>query len=281
MTNIITPNDLIILIKGAGEKASAVAHHLHQSGFRKIVMTDLPRPLAERRGVSFSEALPDGFKEVEGVIAQRVGPHLSEIRDVWGKGRIAVLADRETQIRKSLNPQVLIDAVMAKRNTGTTIDLAPLVMALGPGFAAGTDAHLAVETNPASPHLGRLITRGATEAESGIPTEISGFTRKRLILSPADGVLRALKNIGDPVRKNEAIALVAGQPIAAAIPGIIWGLIRDGVDIKKGQKLGDIDPRGDPASCWSITPQARLIADGVLQGILRSFPISFESNRGT
>ena len=181
MATILCPRDLIILIKGAGEKASAVAHHLHQSGLKKIVMTDLPQPLAERRGVSFGEAILDGRKEVGGVISQRVAPHLSEIIEGWEKSQIPILADSETKILESLNPDVLIDAIMAKRNTGTAIGMAPLVIALGPGFTAGTDVHLIVETNPASPHLGRLISNGPAEEESGIPTEISGFTRRRLI----------------------------------------------------------------------------------------------------
>jgi xanthine dehydrogenase accessory factor len=259
---------LMFLIKGAGEKASAVAHHLHQSGLRKILMTDLPQPLAERREVSFCEAISDGRKEVGGVVSQRVGPHLSEIHGVWEEGCLPILADPETKILESLKPGVLIDAVMAKRNTGTTIKMAPLVIALGPGFTAGSDVHLIVETNPASPHLGRLITNGPAEEESGISTAISGFTRERLIISSGNGVLRALKKIGDEVKENEVIATVDGQPILANISGIVWGLIRDGIQIKAGQKIGDIDPRGDPKFCFEITPQARSIAAGVLKGIL-------------
>jgi xanthine dehydrogenase accessory factor len=267
----------IILIKGAGEKASAVAHLLHQRGLRRIVMTDLALPLTERRGVSFCEAILDGQKEVGGVISQRVVPHLSKIIEGWEKRQIPILADSETKILESLNPDVLIDAIMAKRNTGTAIGMAPLVIALGPGFTAGTDVHLIVETNPASPHLGRLISNGPAEEESGIPTEISGFSRRRLIVSPGSGVLRALKKIGDPVIKNEVIATVDGRPISANIPGIIWGLIRDGGPVKAGQKIGDIDPRGDPKSCFEITPQARMIADDVLKGILSRFPNSSSS----
>ncbi len=258
----------IVLIKGAGEKASAVAHLLYQRGLRRIVMTDLALPLTERRGVSFCEAVIDGRMEVGGVAAQRSGLFLPEIGQCWEDGLIPILVDPETKILDSLDLDVLIDAVMAKRNTGITIRMAPLVIALGPGFVAGTDVHLVVETNPASPHLGRLIFDGPAEEETGIPTEIYGFTRERLIISSGKGVLRALKKIGDAVKKNEVIATVCDQPILANISGTIWGLIRDGVQVKAGQKIGDIDPRGDPKSCWIITPQARLIADGVLKGIL-------------
>ncbi len=262
---------LIILIKGAGEKASAVAHLLHQRGLRRIVMTDLAVPLTERRGVSFCEAVIDERMEVGGVTAQRSGLSLQEIDHCWEEGWISILADPETKILKNLNPDVLIDAVMAKRNTGTTIGMASLVIALGPGFVAGTDVHRVVETNPASPHLGRLIANGPAEEETGIPTAICGFTRERLIISSGNGVLRTLKRIGDAVKKDEIIATVDDRPISANISGIIWGLIRDGIPIKAGQKIGDIDPRGDPKSCFDITPQARSIANGVMKGILEFF----------
>jgi xanthine dehydrogenase accessory factor len=263
--------DPIVLIKGAGEKASAVAHHLHQGGFRKIVMTDLPHPLAERRGVSFCEAILDGRKEVRGVVSQRVRPLLPEIRQGWDEGWIPVIADPETKILNSLFPDVLIDAVMAKRNIGTSISMASLVIALGPGFVAGTDVHLVVETNPASPCLGRVIFNGTAEEDTATPTAISGFTRERLITSPWKGTLWTMKTIGDPVGKDELIAVVDDLPILATIPGVIWGLIRNGLPVKRGQKIGDIDPRGDPKFCFEITPQARLIADGVLKGILEFF----------
>jgi xanthine dehydrogenase accessory factor len=264
-------SELIILIKGAGEKASAVAHHLRQYGFKKIVMTDLRRPLAERRGVSFCEAILDGRKEVDGVTAQRTDCSLDEIFFCWEKERIPILADPETQILDILRPHVLIDAIMAKRNTGTFITAAPLVIALGPGFVVGVDTHQVIETNPDSPYLGRLITNGSAEQETGIPTSILGLTLERLIISPGEGILHCLKTIGDKVEKSELIALVDDLPVLAGIPGVIWGQVRDGIKVKANQKIGDIDPRGERKFCFEITPQARLIADGVLKGILDFF----------
>jgi xanthine dehydrogenase accessory factor len=135
---------LTILIKGAGEKASAVAYTLYQSGLRKIILTDLPRPLSERRGVSFSEAVYEGHKEVSGVVAKKVNSSPPEIREIWEEGWLPVVVDPDLQVLKIVRPQVLVDAVMAKRNTGTTLGLAPLVIALGPGFIAGSDVHLVV-----------------------------------------------------------------------------------------------------------------------------------------
>jgi xanthine dehydrogenase accessory factor len=267
-------SEVIVLIKGAGEKASAVAHRLHQGGLNKIVMTDLRLPMAERRGVSFCEALLEGQKEVEGVAAQRVGADLAGIHQAWTAGRIPVIEDPQTETLKILYPDVLVDGIMAKRNTGTALTGAPLVIALGPGFVPGVDAHQVIETNPASIALGHLISKGSTEPETGIPTPILGLSLERLIVSPGDGILSSLKNIGNKVEQSEPIARVGDRLVLAPIPGVIWGLIRDGLAVKEGQKIGDIDPRGDPEQCFEITPQARSIAEGVWKGIMNFFHLT-------
>ncbi len=264
----------IILIKGAGEKASAVAHLLHQAGLRKIVMTDLPGPLAERRGVAFCQALIDGKKEVCGVMSKKAEPSMESIKRLWAEGKIPVIVDPESKILRVVKPDIFIDGVMAKRNTGTTIQDAPLVIALGPGLIAGKDCHLVVETNPASPSLGQVISGGQTEEDTGIPTPVLGLTMERLIRSPTGGHLFLLKGIGDDVTKGETIGYVRETPIRARISGIIWGLIRGGVMVKEGQKMGDIDPRGKRELCFRITPEAKTIAAGVLEGIIRFQKVS-------
>jgi xanthine dehydrogenase accessory factor len=259
----------IVLIRGAGEKASAVAHLLHRIGLKKIVMTDLPVPLAERRGVSFCEAIADGRKEVSGVLAHRTEPSLSLIHEIWADGRIAVLADPETRILSQLSTDILIDGVMAKRNTGTSIRDAPLVIALGPGFVAGQDAHAVVETNPASPQLGRVISEGGAEEDTDTPTPVLGLTTERLIRAPADGMLSLIRNIGDKIAQDETLGYVGSRHIKANISGCVWGVVRNGVEVKEGQKIGDIDPRKERDLCFEITPQAKVIAEGALKAITR------------
>jgi xanthine dehydrogenase accessory factor len=267
-------SELMVLIKGAGEKASAVSHRLYRGGIRKIVMTDLRHPLAERRGVSFCEALQDGRKEIEGVAAQRTNPSLPEILREWSSGRIPIIEDPKTRILDLLKPDVLMDGIMAKKNTGTTLQSAPLVAALGPGFTVGVDAHQIIETNPASPFLGCLIRQGSAEPETGIPTPIQGLTLERLIVSPGEGILSSFKNIGDSVEQSEPIALVEDHLVLAPIPGVIWGLLRSGMRVKANQKIGDIDPRGERKFCFEITPQARSIAEGAWRGILEFFHLT-------
>jgi xanthine dehydrogenase accessory factor len=260
-----------IVIKGAGEKASAVAHRLHQAGLNKIVMTDLPIPLAERRGVSFCEAIIDGRKEVSEVVAQRAEPSLTIIHQIWADGMIAVIADPGTRVLSLLRPDILIDGVMAKRNTGTSVKDAPLIVALGPGFVAGEDAHFVVETNPASPHLGRVISEGQTENDTDIPTSVLGLTTERLIRAPAEGILSLIKKIGDKIAQGETLGYVGSRHIKANISGCVWGVIRNGVEVKEGQKIGDIDPRGKRELCFEITDQAKTIGEGVLKAIIRFY----------
>ncbi len=256
-----------ILIKGAGEKASAVAHHLFWSGFRKIVMTDLPVPTAERRGVSFSEALIDWRKEILGVVAERSDPSMDSITKRWAERKIPVISDPESMTLKRVKPDIFIDGVMAKRNTGTTLQNAPLVVALGPGFVAEKDCHFVVETNPASPFLGRVISEGEAERDTLKPTSVMGLTTERLLKAPVAGKLVSVKEIGEDVAEGETVAYVNWNGVKAKVSGCIWGLLHSGTPVKKGQKIGDIDPRGRRELCFEITAEARTIADGVLKGI--------------
>jgi xanthine dehydrogenase accessory factor len=158
---------------------------------------------------------------------------------------------------------------MAKENKGTNKADASLVIALGPGFAAGKDAHRVVETNPASSHLGRVLSEGQAEANTDIPDSILGLTEERIIRSPANGVLFSARNIGDKAETNDVIGFVKDSKVVAPLTGVIWGLVREGLRVKKGQKIGDIDPRGDKKLCFQITLHARAIAEGVLKSIIQ------------
>ena len=261
-----------LMIKGAGEKASAVAHRLFRHGFRKILMTEKASPIAERRTVSFCEALSMGRHTVEGVAAERCEPTVEDISRVWRAETIAVATDPETALLSMIRPHCFIDAVMAKRNTGTRLDCAPLVIALGPGFRAGVDAHRVIETNPHSPRLGAIITRGCADDHTGIPTAVAGLDLGRLLRAPVDGTVHVHKDIGSRVRKGDVIAEVGGVPIHAPVSGAVWGIVAEGVRVKTGQKIGDVDPRAESGCCMKITPQAHAIAEGVLEAVLAAAP---------
>jgi len=261
--------DLVVLIRGAGEMASGVAHRLHQSHF-KICMLEITHPIAVRREVSFCEAIYDGEKEVEGVRAKFISKP-EQIQSVWKERKIPLLVAPDLKKTKHfLKPDVLIDAIMAKKNLGTQINDAPLVIGLGPGFTVGKDVHIVIETNRGH-HLGKMIRNGTAEPDTGIPGDIGGFTVERVLRTMKKGTFHPHKSIGIRVNKGSVVAVVDDFPVIAEISGVVRGLLREGVEVKKGMKVGDIDPRGKRELCFTISDKARSIGGGVLEAILYRF----------
>lgn len=262
----IVLNQLVIGIKGAGDMASAVALRLFKANFRKIFMMDIDQPLAVRRKVSFCEALFEEVVTVEGVSAQMVADS-SQIRSAWEQGRIAILADPEWKALAAMKPMVVVDAIIAKKNIGTSTNEAPLVIGLGPGFCAPQDVHLVVETNRGH-NLGHIITSGYSEKNTGIPGRIGGYAKKRVLRAPVAGKFESRTHIADQVAAGDTIGTVGNQAVRAEIDGVLRGLIRSGTHVSAGLKLGDIDPRGEPDYCFTISDKARAIAGSVLEAIL-------------
>ncbi len=253
-----------VLIKGGGEIGSGVAWRLHRCGFR-VLITEIDQPLAVRRRVAFSEAIYDGEAVVEGVKAIRIGT-LQDVDRIWRQGQIPVLLDPVCSSRRALQPDVIVDAVMAKRNSGTCRHDAPLVIALGPGFEAGRTATFVVETNR-GPGLGRLLEKGTAEPDSGVAGAINGVT-DRVLRAPRDGQWQSERAIGDAIGKEEVAGFVDRVPVRAPIAGILRGLIRPGILVSEGLKIGDIDPRHQRDLCFAVSDKALAIAGGVLEGIL-------------
>jgi xanthine dehydrogenase accessory factor len=256
---------LLVLIKGAGDLATGVALRLYRSGF-PVVMTELAEPLTVRRGAAFGEAVFAGQQIVEEVVA-RLAPDAATARQLLESGAIPVLVDPDAAWRQELQPEALVDAVMAKRNTGTTLADAPFVIALGPGFAAGRDCHAVIETNRGH-RLGRVIWQGAAEPDTGLPGEVGGMRSKRVLYAPAAGILAATVEIGDVVSTGQLIARVDGYEIRAAFPGVLRGLVHPGVLVETGMKVGDVDPRGERSYCFTASDKALAIGGGVLEAIL-------------
>ena len=259
-----------VLIKGGGDLGSGTAWRLHRCGF-KVLITEIDQPLAVRRKVSFSEAIYDGEAVVEGVKALCIGG-LHDADRAWRQGKIPVLSDPSCLSPHAWLPDVLVDAIVAKKNTGTSKHDAPLVIALGPGFEAGRTATFVVETNR-GPRLGRLLDEGAAEADTGVPGAIEGVT-ERVLRAPLDGQWQSEREIGDSIDKGGVAGVVEGVPVKAPINGILRGLIRPGVRVGKGLKIGDIDPRQRRDLCFTISDKALAVAGGVLEGILRVYGAS-------
>jgi len=258
----------LVLIKGAGDLASGVAARLHRCGFA-VVMTELPEPLMVRRTVCFGDAVYEGETAVEDIVARRV-PDVAGARAALAERVIPVLVDREARCRGEFAPDVLVDGIMAKRNTGTTRADAPRVIALGPGFTAGADCHAVVETQRGH-WLGRVYWQGSALPDTGIPGEIGGaVVADRVLRAPSDGILEARAAIGDRVITGQIVATVAGSELRAGCDGSLRGLIRSGARVAAGAKVGDIDPRAERAYCFTISDKSLAVGGGVLEAILAS-----------
>lgn len=257
---------MLVVVKGAGDLASGIALRLYHSGF-SVVMTDLPNPLAIRRTVSFCEAIRDGQMVVEDVTAKRATTK-TEVLEILNEGAIPVLPDPEAMIIKEINPQVVVDAILAKRNVGTTINDAPIVIAVGPGFVAGKDCHAVIESMRGHT-LGRAIYEGPALPNTNIPGLIGGFAGERVLRAPADGLFESVRKIGDIVKTGDVIGFVDGKPMVSTIDGVLRGLIADGTPVKAGLKSGDVDPRANAEYCKLVSDKALAIAGGVLEAILK------------
>jgi len=260
--------ELSVVIKGAGEMASGIAHRLYRAGIRRIVMLDMPRPLCVRRFVSFCEAIHDGVVEVEGVVGQLVDDAF-RVDAVWDAGRIAVGVAPGWHSVAALSPDVVVDAIMAKRNIGTGKDEAPFVIGVGPGFTAPRDVHAVVESNRGH-DLGRVIYDGTAEPYTGVPGEIKGAGKERVLRSPVAGAVKHVHCIGDEVKKGDLVLYVGDEPVYAPFDGLLRGLIRE-MDVEIAEKVGDVDPRAKKDYCYTISDKARGIAGGVLEAILHEY----------
>ena len=261
--------DMLAIIRGAGDLASGIALRLQRAEC-DVIMLDMALPTAVRRTVSFCEAIRLGETHVEDVCG-RLCICVEEARTIAAQGIVAVLVDPEGESIARLAPDVVVDAIIAKRNLGTSKEMAPIVIGVGPGFLAGegpdADCHAAVETKRGH-HLGRVIYDGSPIPNSGVPGDIGGYTVERVLRAPVDGTLKPVAHIGDVVRRGDVIASVAGAPLPATIGGVLRGLLQEGVPVTCGMKVGDIDPRCRPDHCHSCSDKARAIGGGVLEALL-------------
>ena len=264
-------NDMneLIVVRGGGDLATGTIHRLWSAGFRVLVL-EAEHPAAIRRQVSLSEAVYEGKATVEGLTAVRISD-VSQMEEVWAQGNVPMLVDPLGQCLENVKPAVLVDAIIAKVNVGTTRDMAPATIALGPGFVAGEDVDVVIETSRGH-KLGRVIKEGSAKPNTGIPGIIGGYGKERVMHSPAEGVLRNVHAIGDIVQAGAEIAYVETAkgrvPVMATISGIIRGLIRDGYPVTEGFKIADIDPReSELENYWLISDKARCIAGSVLEQV--------------
>ena len=270
---------ILIICRGGGDLATGIVHRLFRAGFQVLVL-ETDSPAAIRRQVSFSEAVYDGTATVEGVTAERIASaNRASVNHVLEEGRVPILVDPEGSSIPLLKPDIVVDAIIAKKNLGTAKEMAPLVIGVGPGFTAGADVDLVVESMRGH-NLARIFTTGSALPNTGIPGNIGGFTKERVLHAEAAGYMKNIRQIGDIVEKGEEIARIYEKmtedgtfsgsyvSVEASISGIIRGLIREGYHFQKGFKIADIDPReSELANCFTISDKARSIGGSVLEAV--------------
>lgn len=255
-----------IVVRGGGDLATGAVQRLWRAGFAVVVL-EVPAPLAIRREVALCEAVYEGTWAVEDITAERCAP--SGIEDTLARGHVPVVIDPEASLLQDIRPAVVVDAIIAKRNVGTHKGMGRFgTVALGPGFTAGTDCDIVIETARGH-NLSRLIFDGAASPNTGIPGNIGGHTADRVIHAPASGTLKAIRQIGDRVTQGETLAEIDGVPVPATIDGILRGLIRPGLTVKKGLKIADIDPRlEEQQNCFTISDKSRALGGSVLEAVM-------------
>lgn len=270
---------ILIICRGGGDLATGIVHRLFRAGFPVLVL-ETDSPAAIRRQVSFSEAVYDGTATVEDVTAERIASaDRASVNHVLEEGRVPLLVDPEGSSIPLLKPDIVVDAIIAKKNMGTAKEMAPLVIGVGPGFTAGEDVDLVVESMRGH-NLARIFTTGSALPNTGIPGNIGGFTKERVLHAEAAGYMKNIRQIGDIVEKGEEIARIYEKmtengtfsgsyvSVEASISGMIRGLIREGYHFQKGFKIADIDPReSELANCFTISDKARSIGGSVLEAV--------------
>jgi xanthine dehydrogenase accessory factor len=254
-----------VLVRGGGDLASGTIARLQRAGWQ-VVVAELAQPLAVRRYVSFAQAIYSGEISIEEITALHVSS-MGEIEAAFARRAVPVIVDPPAAIRGEFAPDVIIDGRMRKLPSELALDAAPLIIGLGPGFTAGSDCHAVVETNRGA-RLGRVFWNGSAQADTGIPERVLEYSGERVLRAPGDGRLVAISDIGKQVQQGEAIARIGDDLLCAPFSGVIRGLLQDGLDVRKGMKVGDIDPRGDESLCWMISEKALAVGGGVLEAIL-------------
>lgn len=256
-----------VLVRGGGDLATGTIWTLQRCGYR-VLVSEIAQPSAIRRSVSLCEAVYDGVASVEGVTARKIG-NISEAQKIWDNGEVPVIVDPGMEEALQIRPDILVDAAIAKRNLGTKIDMAPLVVGLGPGFTAGVDVDVVIETNRGH-DLGRILTQGTAQPNTGVPGQIAGYGKERVMHSENDGIFHAKARIGDVVGRGDILGYIGDTPLYASLDGVLRGLIRDGFAVpRRGFKVADIDPRiQERKNCFTISDKARALAGSVLTAIV-------------
>ena len=260
----------LTIILGGNDIASAAAHRLFTAGYSVLIL-EAPQPLTVRRGMAYASAMYEGRVTLDGVTAEHAPTRERTLALLQSRSAIPVAANTARTLTE-LKPQVIVDARLRKKERSTSrVSDAPLVVGLGPGFTAGVEAHVVIETNR-GPNLGRIITDGEADPYTGEPVEIAGHSKDRYLYAPRAGVFRTPLDLGAQVEAGQVVGRVEDASLVARVGGIIRGIVKDGLSVQAGTKLVDIDPGGDPTYLSELSQKAWIIADAVLSAIQSHLP---------
>ena len=258
-------NKNLVIVRGGGDVATGTIQKLNRVGFDVLVL-EIEKPTCIRRNVAVAQAIFDREIQIEDIRAIKC-ENIDQIQRAFDDNLIAVAVDPEGKLIEKLKPICLIDGILAKKNLGTDRKMAPITIGLGPGFEAGSDVDLVIETNRGH-DLGRLIFEGPAAVNTGNPGNINGFTTERILRAPASGKVHIIKDLGSVVKKGDVVAEVAGKEVLAGLDGMVRGMINEGLEVYSGMKIGDVDPRVIPRNAKTISDKSRLIGGGALEGLL-------------
>lgn len=255
---------LRILVRGGGDLGSGVILRAARAGWQ-VAVAELPHPVTVRRTVSFSEAVYENQITIENIHAEKTTPEDVPLKAKGGQ--VCVVVDAEADLITLWKPHVLVDARMMKAHVRQDLSVVPLVIGLGPGFTAGENCHAVIETQR-GPYLGRVFWQGSASADTGIPENVAGYGCERVLRAPRNGEIQVRIPIGERVSAGQILAEVEGVPVLAPFDGVVRGMVRDGLTVTSGMKIGDVDPRGDPAVCYLVSDKSLAIGGGVLEAVL-------------
>lgn len=254
-----------VVLRGGGDLATGVAQSLWHAGFRLLIL-ETSQPLAIRRTVCLCTAIQSEVSYVEDMCARTI-TNPNQCESIWQQNEIPILVDPQADCIETLHPTVLVDAILAKKNLGTNRSMAPITIALGPGFCAPNDVDAVIETMRGH-RLGRIITEGEPLPNTGVPGEIGGESAKRVVHAPCKGVVKHIAKIGDWVSQGDPLFTIDQTTVTSPLNGILRGLIEENIQVKQGLKLADVDPRTrEEVDCYSISDKARSLGNATLQAI--------------
>lgn len=255
----------LAVVRGAGDLATGVIQKLYRAGF-KVLALETSQPTTIRRTVALSSAVLDKSAKVEDLYAFKADS-LEDCQKIWDSSGIPVLVDPQACCLNKISPLIMVDAIIAKKNLGTHKNMAPITIAIGPGFYAPEDVDAIVESCRGH-ELGSLIEKGSALPNTGIPGRLGGKSVERVIYAPCGGPIKHFQKIGDILKADEIIMQAGSTFIRSPFAGILRGLISDKIIVSQGLKIADVDPR--PASevdYLSISDKARSLGGAVLEGV--------------